>query len=94
VSADRFSENSRLTVDTRGTKKPRAVRQFVRGLRRDTRIAESRPVLTQEMITIINTCGSDIRGLRDRALLLVAFAGPTATTRSNRSNRAGHDTHG
>ena len=54
----------------------RAVRQLVHGLRRSTRIVESRPVLSQEMIRIVNTCGSDIRGLRDRALLLVAFAGP------------------
>jgi site-specific recombinase XerD len=63
----------------RGRENPtrhRAVRQFVRGLRRATKIATLRPVLTEDLIRITKTCGRDIRGLRDRALLLVAFAGP------------------
>ena len=63
----------------RGLENPtrhRSVRQLVRGLRRATKIDEARPVLTPEFIRIIQTCGSDIRGLRDRSLLLAGFAGP------------------
>jgi len=63
----------------RGLENPtrhRSVRQLIRGLRRETKIVEARPVLTQEFIRIIQTCGTDLRGLRDRSLLLAAFAGP------------------
>ena len=63
----------------RGLENPtrhRSVRQLVRGLRRATKIDEARPVLTPEFIRIIQTCGPDIRGLRDRSLLLAGFAGP------------------
>lgn len=47
------------------------------GIRRSKGVAQTgvAPVRTQELRALLATCGGDLLGLRDRALLLVGFAG-------------------
>src|SRR5438067_1494259 len=54
-----------------------AVRSVWAGIRRahGTAPAGKAPAATAELKTMVATCGGDLRGLRDRALLLLGFAG-------------------
>lgn len=55
----------------------RQVRDHLRGLRRTYPTAETgkEPTLTEDLRAMVATCGSDLLGLRNRALLLLGFAG-------------------
>jgi integrase len=54
-----------------------AIRETLRGIARvhtqETRKAAA--LVTEDIVALVDTCQNDLRGLRDRALLLVGFAG-------------------
>jgi site-specific recombinase XerD len=54
-----------------------AVRLVHAGIRRTHRTAprQVRPLVTEDIRRLVATCGTDVAGVRDRALLLVGFAG-------------------
>lgn len=53
------------------------VRETLRGIRRTlgTAPTQKAPITTDELRAMVATCGTDAMGLRDRALLLLGFAG-------------------
>ncbi len=53
------------------------VRTTLRGIRRKhgTRQAEARPLLKDELFQVLDAIGDELRDARDRALLLIGFAG-------------------
>ncbi len=53
------------------------VRATLRGIRRRNRTAQrqAKPLLQEELILVLDATGSGLRDLRDRALLLLGFAG-------------------
>ena len=57
--------------------KSELVRITMKGIKRTHGIAPSQkaPLTKERLIKVLDSCGDDIRGIRDRALLLIGFAG-------------------
>ena len=53
------------------------VRAVLRGIRREHGLAQRRaaPLLVEDLLAVLAGLSSDLRGTRDRALLLLGFAG-------------------
>lgn len=54
-----------------------AIADVLKGLRRTKRrpVKQANPILPDLLLRLVAACGEDLRGLRDRALILLGFAG-------------------